>query len=58
MYFGGDNMYVPCSEVQQCGSAYFRKMQCWNVKVLVVMCCGHLRAAEEQVSVMMLISLL
>lgn len=56
-------VYVPSSEVQQCRSSFLRrkdvcglKLQCWNVKVLVVMFCGHLRAAEEPVSVMMLVS--
>lgn len=34
------------------------KLQCWDVKVLVVMFCGHLRAAEERVSVMTLASFL
>lgn len=65
VFFELTEAHVPCSEVQQCGSAFFwrkdvlgLKLQCWNVEVLVVMLCGHLRAAEEQVSVTMLISLL
>lgn len=36
------NVHVPCSEVQQCGSALLRRkdvcgltLQCWNVKVLM-----------------------
>lgn len=51
---------MPCSEVQQCKSASLRrkdvcglKLRCRNVKV-VVLFCGHLSAAEEQVSVVML----
>lgn len=49
--------HVPCSEVQQCGSAFSRrklvfglKLRRWNVKVLVVTFSGQLRAAEDKVS--------
>lgn len=64
-YFFSLKLHVPCSEDQQCISVPMRskdvcglKLQCWNIKVLVVMFCGHLRAAEEQVSVRTLFSLL